>query len=413
MLHSLITLYQAKVARMLGDEIGAEALLGQARRCYAEPDAAVRQTFGEEAVAQALRFDPSKAAPLIAELDQDRVGTQVLRVRLALVDHDDRAAAALLADLPPATTRRTRVERGVLCALSVLARDVERANGHLREALDAGQPERLIRTVVDQAPGVHHLLLSCTPAASQERYVEDLLAATSRILPPARADVAPALVEPLSPREVIVLRYLCSRLTYREIAAALYVSLNTLKSHVRSMYRKLAVASRADAVDVGRCRRSDLIALVTSPSPPRSRRPMFIASGEELGLLLLELGVGDDALRLQVGELGSARRRSRRRCRRRLGRRSGTAPPGPGLGDVTFAHLVAAGDEVDEHAEERHDDHEDRPQRLAHAAQVAAAEDVGDHPEQQHDPGDPQEPDHHRPEHAEQRIVVTKHGHLL
>ena len=173
---------------MLGDEIGAEALLGQARRCYAEPDAAVRQTFGEEAVAQALRFDPSKAAPLIAELDQDRVGTHVLRVRLALVDHDDHAAAALLADLPPATTRRTRVERGVLCALSVLARDVEQANSHLREALDAGQPERLIRTVVDQAPGVHQLLLSCTPAASQKRYVEDLLAATSRILPPGQGE---------------------------------------------------------------------------------------------------------------------------------------------------------------------------------------------------------------------------------
>ena len=99
---------------MLGDEIGAEALLGQARRCYTEPDAAVRQMFGEEAVAQALRFDPSAAAPLIAELDQDRVATHVLRVRLALVDHDDHAAAALLADLPPATTRRTRVERGVL-----------------------------------------------------------------------------------------------------------------------------------------------------------------------------------------------------------------------------------------------------------------------------------------------------------
>ena len=49
-----------------------------------------------------------------------------------------------------------------------------------------------------------------------------------------------------------MLRYLCSRLTYREIAAALYVSLNTLKSHVRSVYRKLAVASRADAVHLGR-----------------------------------------------------------------------------------------------------------------------------------------------------------------
>jgi LuxR family transcriptional regulator, maltose regulon positive regulatory protein len=54
-----------------------------------------------------------------------------------------------------------------------------------------------------------------------------------------------------------VLRYLCSRLTYREIAASLYVSLNTLKSHVRSVYRKLGVASRADAVEAGR--RSGLI----------------------------------------------------------------------------------------------------------------------------------------------------------
>ena len=60
------------------------------------------------------------------------------------------------------------------------------------------------------------------------------------------------LVDPLSAREVTVLRYLCSRLTYSEIAAALFVSLNTLKSHVRAVYRKLGVASRADAVDVGR-----------------------------------------------------------------------------------------------------------------------------------------------------------------
>jgi len=49
-----------------------------------------------------------------------------------------------------------------------------------------------------------------------------------------------------------VLRYLCSRMTHREIAAALFVSLNTLKTHVRAIYRKLDVDSRADAVDAGR-----------------------------------------------------------------------------------------------------------------------------------------------------------------
>ena len=72
----------------------------------------------------------------------------------------------------------------MLSALSVLACDAERANGHLLTALDAGKSERLISsTVVDQAPGIHHLLLSCTAAAGHEAYVEDLLAATRRILP--------------------------------------------------------------------------------------------------------------------------------------------------------------------------------------------------------------------------------------
>ena len=60
------------------------------------------------------------------------------------------------------------------------------------------------------------------------------------------------MVDPLSAREVTVLRYLCSRLTYQEMAAALFVSVNTLKSHVRTVYRKLGVTSRADAVDAGR-----------------------------------------------------------------------------------------------------------------------------------------------------------------
>jgi LuxR family maltose regulon positive regulatory protein len=41
-------------------------------------------------------------------------------------------------------------------------------------------------------------------------------------------------------------------LTNAEIAAALYISVNTLKSHVKAIYRKLAVSSRADAVEAGR-----------------------------------------------------------------------------------------------------------------------------------------------------------------
>jgi LuxR family transcriptional regulator, maltose regulon positive regulatory protein len=48
-----------------------------------------------------------------------------------------------------------------------------------------------------------------------------------------------------------VLRYLSSRLPICDIAAALYVSNNTLKSHVKSIYRKLGAQSRAEAVGEG------------------------------------------------------------------------------------------------------------------------------------------------------------------
>jgi LuxR family maltose regulon positive regulatory protein len=249
-----VMLQQAKVARFVGDEAGAEALLTEARLSYTDPDAAMRQVFDEEAVAQALRFDPARATSLIVELDPDRVATRVLTVRLALLRHDHGEAARLLADIPAPSTRRARVERAVLCALSVLDRDVDGANRHLEAALVEAQPVWLIRTIIDLGTDVHKLLLSFAPNVAQKGYVDALLAAASRDVAPVRvrARAAGTLADPLSAREATVLRYLCSRLTYQEIAAALYVSLNTLKSHVRTIYRKLAVSSRGDAVDAGR-----------------------------------------------------------------------------------------------------------------------------------------------------------------
>ncbi len=58
--------------------------------------------------------------------------------------------------------------------------------------------------------------------------------------------------EDLSDRELSVLRLLPSELTQREIAARLYVSFNTVKSHIKSIFRKLGVTTRADAVRRGR-----------------------------------------------------------------------------------------------------------------------------------------------------------------
>ena len=58
--------------------------------------------------------------------------------------------------------------------------------------------------------------------------------------------------EDLSDRELAVLRLLATDLTQREIGEALYVSFNTVKTHVKSIFRKLDVAARTDAVSRAR-----------------------------------------------------------------------------------------------------------------------------------------------------------------
>ena len=68
----------------------------------------------------------------------------------------------------------------------------------------------------------------------------------------SRRPPVPALIEPLTERERDVLRFLPSRLTVREIADELYISVNTLKFHLRAIYRKLGVNSRAEAAEVAR-----------------------------------------------------------------------------------------------------------------------------------------------------------------
>ena len=72
---------------------------------------------------------------------------------------------------------------------------------------------------------------------------------TQPLSPDTHTSVQPALVEPLSERELQVLRLLESSLTQREIADQLYVSVNTVRSHVQHIYGKLGVHSRIEALN--------------------------------------------------------------------------------------------------------------------------------------------------------------------
>jgi LuxR family maltose regulon positive regulatory protein len=65
-------------------------------------------------------------------------------------------------------------------------------------------------------------------------------------------EAAAALIEPLTDRELAVLRHLPTPLSQREIAAELYVSLNTVKTHCRAIYRKLGVGDRKAAIHAAR-----------------------------------------------------------------------------------------------------------------------------------------------------------------
>jgi LuxR family maltose regulon positive regulatory protein len=86
------------------------------------------------------------------------------------------------------------------------------------------------------------------------RAYQDLLepsqVTTSR-LPARRPDTgesAPIIVEPLSEREREVLRLLSGMLSTAEISTEMYISVNTVKTHLRSIYRKLSAARRGEAV---------------------------------------------------------------------------------------------------------------------------------------------------------------------
>ncbi len=103
------------------------------------------------------------------------------------------------------------------------------------------------RTVVDGPPGLVGDLIAFLVRSRRDDYTDSLLTAAQRLQARRAARATPGGTT-LTEREQEVLRCLQTRLTTREITGELYISMNTLKSHLKSINRKLGASSRSDAV---------------------------------------------------------------------------------------------------------------------------------------------------------------------
>jgi LuxR family maltose regulon positive regulatory protein len=189
------------------------------------------------------------------EMDEDMRAAGVMRVVLAelrLVHEDPEGAAAVLAPMfagaSPVEPPGKEIKALLLKAsIDDALGDTGGSSRALERALDLAEPDGLLLPfLLRPLPELleRHSRLRSTHAA----LVSEILNLLSGHAPTARPEQAEPLRQPLSESELRVLRYLPTNLTAPEIAAELFVSLNTIRTHMRNVYAKLGVHSRADAV---------------------------------------------------------------------------------------------------------------------------------------------------------------------
>jgi LuxR family maltose regulon positive regulatory protein len=122
------------------------------------------------------------------------------------------------------------------------------ARRQVQEALAMAESQSLVEPFVRAGPTILKLIADLPQAQS---------GFSGRILRRAHTLASPSpgggqLVEPLTDRELEILSYLPRRLTNIELADQLYVSVNTIKTHMAHLYRKLGVANRNRAISRAR-----------------------------------------------------------------------------------------------------------------------------------------------------------------
>ena len=141
--------------------------------------------------------------------------------------------------------------------------DIPAALSCLERAMTLAEPEGYVRVFIDEGPPIASLLKAAAKQGTARNYVRRLLAAVGET--GHNSPIEQALIEPLSERELDVLRLLGTDLDGPDIARELTVSLNTVRTHTKNIYAKLAVTNRRAAVR--RAQELDLL------SRTRNRQP--------------------------------------------------------------------------------------------------------------------------------------------
>ncbi|MGB5655052.1 MAG: LuxR C-terminal-related transcriptional regulator, partial [Acidimicrobiia bacterium] len=172
----------------------------------------------------------------------------LILARMAIAAGEEAEAMLVAPDERFEITTAHRLELHKLRAhLAVREGDNAVALDELTAAMRIAAHTGHVQTFLDDAP-VFGALLANAAALSGHRLRADVAIAASV----AAGDSAAALVEPLTERELETLRLLPSHLTYQGMAETLFVSPNTIKAYIKTIYRKLDADRRSEAVDNAR-----------------------------------------------------------------------------------------------------------------------------------------------------------------
>jgi LuxR family transcriptional regulator, maltose regulon positive regulatory protein len=255
----------ARIRQAQGDLAGALDLLGEAERLYSgdlfpnvRPIPAMRAGawVAQGELDLAIDWARERGLSVDDELSYLREFEHITFARVLLRryprDHAQLTAlgqllARLLAAADAGGRTGSVIEILVLQALSHQAqgRGAE-STALLQHALGLAEPEGYVRIFLDEGPSIAPLLAECAKGNIAPGYARRLLAAINRTEPAIPGKQG--LIDPLSQRELDVLRLLGTDLDGPDIARRLSVSLNTVRTHTKSIYTKLGVNNRRSAV---------------------------------------------------------------------------------------------------------------------------------------------------------------------